>query len=115
LHIVIVHCYLAVHYISVVSVKTQIVNPPQTMSAIKGATVDVPCGVISDREIDVTWRWFVDDIEVHSGDPRFTVGQDGTLHISSVRNTDIGVYTCFVLSEGGNDTATADITVIGKL
>lgn len=102
-------------FCSLVSVRTQIVNPPQTMSAIKGASVVVPCGVISDSDVVVTWMWFVHETEVLPDDPRLTVGQDGSLHISSVRNADIGAYSCYVTSTGGNDTATAYITVIGML
>jgi len=38
---------------------------------------------------------------------------DGSLTIRSVRNTDIGRYVCHVVSVAGNDSASADLEVIG--
>jgi len=96
------------------SARTRIVNPPQAMSAIKGTTVELPCGVVSDSSVDVTWQWFVEDTELLPGDTRLTIDQQGSLHITSVRNTDIATYTCFVFSVAGNDSAVAVITVIGN-
>ena len=37
---------------------------------------------------------------------------DGTLEISAVRASDVGEYTCSVVSSGGNETRTARLSVI---
>ena len=68
-----------------------------------------------DVTVDVTWRWFVGSSDVSSStDPRMSVSSvDGALTIRSVRNTDIGRYSCFVISVAGNDSASAELEVIG--
>lgn len=48
------------------------------------------------------------------GDGRRVISNDGTLSISGVNNNDIGNYTCEVTSDGGNDTKTVALTVIGR-
>lgn len=83
------------------------------MSAIKGTTVELSCGVAHDSSVNVVWQWFVGEDEILSSDSRLTIDNQGTLHIMSVRNTDIGTYTCSVTSDGGVDAAKADVTVIG--
>jgi protein sidekick len=37
---------------------------------------------------------------------------DGTLEIGAVRASDVGEYTCSVVSSGGNETRTARLSVI---
>jgi len=98
-------------------VRTRIVRPPQSVSAIKGTRVTLECGVESDASVVVSWRWFVGTSEISSlSDSRTTVSSgDGSLTIRSVRNTDVGRYTCHVVSVAGNDSATALLEVIGML
>jgi len=98
-------------------VRTRIVRPPQSFSAIKASQVTLECGVESDASVLVSWYWFVDDDKVSSlSGSRMSVSPaDGSLTIKSVRNTDIGRYTCHVVSVAGNDSASADLEVIGML
>ena len=100
-----------------VAVRTRIVRPPQSSSAIKASRVTLECGVERDTTVDVVWHWFVGDTEVtSSSDPRMSVNAaDGSLSIRSVRNTDVGRYTCHVVSIAGNDSAVAELEVIGML
>ena len=98
----------------VLPVQTRIGNLPRAVSAIKGTTVSLPCRVIHDRSVEVAWRWFVGLAEVLATDARLRIDSDGTLHITSIRNTDISTYSCVVTSLTGNDSATVDVTVIGK-
>lgn len=97
--------------------RTRIVRPPQSVSAIKGTRVTLECGIESDASVVVSWRWFVGTSEISSlSDSRTTVSSgDGSLTIRSVRNTDVGRYTCHVVSVAGNDSATARLEVIGML
>ena len=96
------------------SVRTRIVRPPQPSSAIKASRVTLECGVEKDASVAVTWLWFVSNVEISSSDPRMSVSSaDGSLTIMSVRNTDIGRYTCRVISIAGNDSAAANLDVIG--
>jgi len=98
-----------------VVVRTRIVRPPQSVSAIKASQVSLECGVQKDASVVVIWRWFAGNNEISpSSDPRMSVSPaDGSLTIRSVRNTDIGRYTCRVVSVAGNDSAGADLEVIG--
>ena len=46
------------------------------------------------------------------GSHRISIRQDGTLDIQEVRAQDVGVYTCRVTSQGGNETRSALLEVI---
>lgn len=43
---------------------------------------------------------------------RIKITNDGTLEIRAVRASDVGQYTCSVISPGGNDTRSAKLSVI---
>lgn len=96
------------------AVRTRIVAPPQAASVIKGSRTVLQCAVTADPSVKVQWIWFQDEVEIPSSDLRRQVGAEGSLEIKAIRNSDIGTYRCQVLSAGGNDTASADIRVIGK-
>ena len=93
-------------------VRTRISGSPQNARVIKGSTTTIECKVTHDPSVTVQWLWS------HGGsltNDRWRIDNNGTLTITSVRNNDIGDYTCNVLSSGGNDSATATIQVIGEL
>lgn len=94
-----------------VTVRTQIVRPPQNLSVIKSTTAAFKCSVSKDPSVSITWRWFLDNTELPT-DPRQNITADGGLELRNVRNTDTGLYTCIVTSSGGNDTASAYLRVI---
>lgn len=47
-----------------------------------------------------------------AGNQRIKITADGTLEIHAVRPSDVGEYTCYLNSLGGNDTRTAKLNVI---
>jgi len=96
----------------VFAVRTRIIRPPQSLSAIKTSQVTLECGVERDASVTITWHWYFGSSEI--SDSRMSVSStDGSLTIKSVRSTDVGRYTCRVVSITGNDSAAADIKVIG--
>lgn len=106
-------------FILIILVRTLIVRPPQTQRIIKGSSAEFYCGVTHDPTITVTWKWSHRALQSSAsveivGDGRRVVSSDGTLSIAGVNNNDIGNYTCEVMSEGGNDTKTVSLTVIGN-
>ena len=94
--------------------RTRIIAPPQDASVIKGSTFDIQCGVTHDPTVTVYWHWHHNSNPIPANDDRRQVQGDGRLEIRSIRNDDIGMYRCDVVSTGGNDTAGANIKVIGK-
>lgn len=47
-----------------------------------------------------------------SNTQRINILEDGTLEIQAVRAADVGQYTCAVRSSGGNETRSAQLSVI---
>ncbi len=76
--------------------------------------MEIKCGVTHDAAVVVTWLWFQNNVRIPASDERRSTQPDGTLQIISVRNEDIGNYRCSVHSQAGNDTANADVQVIGE-
>ena len=101
-------------WICLFSVRTRITEPPQDSRVVKGSKVEIKCGVTHDAAVQVNWVWYHNDGRISVGDERRTTQSDGTLQIVSVRNEDIGNYRCSVHSVAGNDTANADVQVIGE-
>ena len=67
-----------------------------------------------DPNVTVYWFWFHKNIQIDPAtDPRHQIHEEGSLEVWHVRSEDIGVYRCDVRSTGGNDTASANITVLG--
>ena len=96
------------------SVRSRITEPPQDSRVVKGSKVEIKCGVTHDAAVQVNWVWYHNDGRISVSDERRTTQSDGTLQIVSVRNEDIGNYRCSVHSVAGNDTANADVQVIGE-
>lgn len=95
-----------------VTIRTRIDRPPQSLSVIKTLNALFQCGVTRDPSVTVVWHWFLDGMEISSTDSRWSIQADGSLEVRNVRNTDIGNYTCVVVSIGGNATASASLKVI---
>ena len=95
------------------SEKTQITQPPLTPTeAVKGSVASLQCGVSHDVNVNITWKWYQDNVELTASD-RITIEQDGTLKILGVFSEDNGLYKCQVISAGGNDERNTTLTVIG--
>lgn len=93
--------------------RTQITHPPLTTTeAIKGSVASLQCGVSHDVNVNITWKWYQDNVELTASD-RITIEQDGTLKILGVYSGDNGLYKCQVISAGGNDERTTTLKVIG--
>ena len=92
--------------------RTQITQPPLTPTeAVKGSVASLQCGVSHDVNVNITWKWYQDNVELTASD-RITIEQDGTLKILGVFSEDNGLYKCEVISAGGNDSRTTTLKVI---
>ncbi|XP_076339933.1 protein sidekick-like isoform X2 [Tachypleus tridentatus] len=96
-----------------VLVHTKIIQPPVDTQVILSSTGRLSCKVSHDPSIPFTTTWYVNNRElaIHPSG-RFHILKDGTLEIRHVHNTDIGTYTCSVVSPGGNETRSAKLDVI---
>ncbi|KAG7176448.1 sidekick-like 1 [Homarus americanus] len=94
-------------------VKTQISQPPVDTRVILGRVASLQCKVSHAPTVSVQVQWFNGNIAIDpEGSPRISVRQDGTLEIQEVRAADVGLYTCVVISSGGNETRSARLEVI---
>nr|XP_021535737.1 protein sidekick-1 [Neomonachus schauinslandi] len=95
--------------------RTSIVNPPEDRVVIKGTTATLRCGATHDPRIALRYVWKKDNTVITpSSSSRVVVEKDGSLLISQTWSGDIGDYTCEIVSEGGNDSRTARLEVIGS-
>ncbi|XP_015603138.1 protein sidekick isoform X3 [Cephus cinctus] len=99
-------------YLSVL-VRTQIVQPPSDISVLLGLTAELQCRVSSDPTVPFDIAWFHNAQVINTrASPRVKMHNDGALEIAAVRASDVGEYTCSVVSPGGNETRTARLSVI---
>lgn len=97
-----------------VLVRTQIIRPPADTKVILSSTAELQCKVSHDPLVPYEVSWYFETKRVgDQSSGRFQISSDGTLRISQARNADVGVYSCHVTSEGGNDTRSARLDVIG--
>ena len=94
--------------------RTKIVEPAVDRSARKGSDVVLPCGVVNDVDVVVTWRWFRDDRLFDGSTVQQQLRPDGGLELHDVDANDTGIYKCSVSSLGGNDTSTSKLKVTGQ-
>ncbi|KAF8795300.1 Protein sidekick like protein [Argiope bruennichi] len=96
-----------------VLVRTQITQPPMDTKVILSSTAELQCKVSHDEAVPYTVHWFFHNKEIHPvPGGRIQILPDGSLRIGQARNTDVGMYTCKVFSEGGNETRSARLDVI---
>ncbi|KPM09144.1 sidekick-like protein, partial [Sarcoptes scabiei] len=96
-----------------VILRTQIDQPPVDSKVILSSTAELQCRVRHDPGVSIKIYWTFNKrnlSSIHSS--RIKINQDGTLRIEQVRNTDVGLYTCRVESDGGNDKRSARLDVI---
>ena len=88
---------------------------PEKATINYNSTFDITCTVISLTKPTITWSTsaiagvpsppsITSDIATHTS----------ILTLEQVKLNYTGNYTCTAVNEGGNDTATADITIVGK-
>lgn len=94
-------------------VRTQIIRPPADTKVILSNTAELQCKVSHDPLVPYEVSWFFQGKKLGEGDSRrFQALSDGTLRISLARTSDVGSYTCQVISAGGNDTRSARLDVL---
>ncbi|XP_063972668.1 protein sidekick isoform X2 [Diachasmimorpha longicaudata] len=99
--------YLSVH------VRTQIIRPPSDTSVLLGHTAELQCKVSNDPSVPYDIDWFHNSQLMNTrASPRVKMRDDGALEIIAVRASDVGEYTCSVISPGGNETRSARLSVI---
>ncbi|XP_012274978.1 protein sidekick isoform X2 [Orussus abietinus] len=96
-----------------VLVRTQIIQPPVDTSVLLGHTAELQCKVSSDPTVPFDIAWFHNAQVINTrASPRVKMREDGALEITAVRASDVGEYTCSVVSPGGNETRNARLSVI---
>ncbi|KAG8182396.1 hypothetical protein JTE90_018287, partial [Oedothorax gibbosus] len=95
----------------IVLVRTQIIQPPVDTRVILSSTAELQCKVSHDQAVPFTVNWYFNNKEI-TPVQRIQILKDGSLRIGQARNTDVGLYTCKVFSEGGNETRSARLDVI---
>ncbi|XP_034937975.1 protein sidekick isoform X2 [Chelonus insularis] len=98
--------YLSIH------VRTQIIRPPSDTSVLLGHTAKLECKVSNDPSVPYDIDWFHNAQLINRASSRVKTRHDGTLEIGAVRASDVGEYTCSVISPGGNETRSARLSVI---
>ncbi|XP_011308943.1 protein sidekick isoform X2 [Fopius arisanus] len=99
--------YLSIH------VRTQIIRPPSDTSVLLGHTAELQCRVSNDPNVPFDIDWFHNSQLMNlRASPRVKMRDDGALEIVAVRASDVGEYTCSVISPGGNETRSARLSVI---
>ncbi|XP_039313553.1 protein sidekick isoform X8 [Solenopsis invicta] len=96
-----------------VMVRTQIIQPPVDTSVLLGRTAELQCKVSNDPSVVYDMAWFHNGQVINTqASQRVKMRSDGTLEIVTVRASDVGEYTCSVVSPGGNETRSARLSVI---
>ncbi|XP_027197018.2 sidekick cell adhesion molecule [Dermatophagoides pteronyssinus] len=96
-----------------VILRTQIDQPPVDSKVILSSTAELQCRVRHDPTIPVKVYWTFQKRNLTAlTSSRIKIAADNTLRIEQVRNTDVGLYTCRVESDGGNDKRSARLDVI---
>ena len=88
---------------------------PKNAFVIYNSTFDLTCTVISLTVPTITWSSSA--IAGLLSQPSITshiATHTSILTLEQVKLNYTGTYTCTAVNEGGNDTAIADITIIGK-
>ncbi|XP_029163396.1 protein sidekick isoform X2 [Nylanderia fulva] len=96
-----------------VMVRTQIIQPPVDTSVLLGHTAELQCKISNDPNVVYDMAWFHNEQVINTqASQRVKMRPDGTLEIVAVRASDVGDYTCSVVSPGGNETRSARLSVI---
>ncbi|XP_020295533.1 protein sidekick isoform X2 [Pseudomyrmex gracilis] len=96
-----------------VMVRTQIIQPPVDTSVLLGNTAELQCKVSNDPNVVYDIAWFHNSQVINTqASQRVKMRPDGTLEIAAVRASDVGNYTCSVVSPGGNETRSALLSVV---
>lgn len=82
-------------------------------TVLLGLTASLQCKVSSDPSVPYNIDWYREGQTAPiMNSQRIGVQADGTLEIQAVRAADVGTYSCMVTSPGGNETRSAQLSVI---
>ncbi|XP_032667405.1 protein sidekick isoform X2 [Odontomachus brunneus] len=96
-----------------VMIRTRITEPPIDTSVLLGQTAELQCKIANDPSVMYDMAWFHNAQVINTqASQRVKMRHDGTLEIVAVRASDVGEYTCSVVSPGGNETRSARLSVI---
>ncbi|RZF34069.1 hypothetical protein LSTR_LSTR015502 [Laodelphax striatellus] len=79
--------------------KPKITEEPRDVEISFGGTVFLTCRAEGDPQPKIVWMR--DSNELNLADPRYTVRDDGTLMISPMSDSDLGVYECMAKNPAG--------------
>ncbi|XP_036366936.1 neural cell adhesion molecule 2 isoform X4 [Octopus sinensis] len=92
-----------------VVVPPKISKPPEVSKPVEGSELSLSCKATGDP--NPRYMWFKNNQELT--DPRFEIDSiGGKLKVSNVKKSDGGKYKCMAINVGGNDTATAQVTIL---
>ncbi|RZB77529.1 neuroglian, partial [Asbolus verrucosus] len=94
-------------YVNVLSLPPEIIEAPQNTQAVDGRNVTMICKVLGAPKPSV--KWSLNDRELTGG--KYSVQENGDLHISNVQFNDRGNYTCFAENRFGKASAKASLLV----
>ena len=91
------------------------VDSSVSLTTVEGHNVTLPCATFPDPSLSFTW--FFDDVQIslpsdEEGAPVLLT--NGSLHLSSVRDSREGAYTCEAKNNLGTAEGTVHLTVFGE-
>ncbi|TRZ02412.1 hypothetical protein DNTS_034467 [Danionella cerebrum] len=97
------------HFNLTVNVPPTIKEGPQTVAVHINQLVVFECVVIGVPTPRITWRKNGSILTGHN--PRYSFGEDGSLHILSAQVTDTGRYLCMATNQAGTERKRIDLQV----
>ncbi|XP_052831195.1 neural cell adhesion molecule 2 isoform X4 [Octopus bimaculoides] len=92
-----------------VVVPPKISKPPEVSKPVEGSELSLSCKASGDP--NPKYMWFKNDQEL--SDSRIEMDNiAGKLKVSNVKKSDGGKYKCVAYNIGGNDSATAEVTIL---
>lgn len=77
----------------------RILEGPHDVEVSFGGSAVFTCRVDGDPQPEVTWM--LNSNEIDTSNPKYSIKEDGTLIVSSMTDSDMGVYECMVKSPNG--------------
>ena len=81
------------------------------VTTVEGQEVTLPCSTLPDPTLSFTW--FFNDVQISLPGDDAVLLANGSLHISSVENSEEGVYTCQARNNLGTAEGTVFLSVFG--
>lgn len=88
----------------------EITEAPRDQDAVDGKEINMTCKVYGAPKPEV--KWIHDGSELTGG--KYTILDNGDLHISNAQFDDSGPYMCYAVNKFGSTNATAKLTIKRK-